>query len=1170
MTEFVHLRLHSAYSIVDGLVRMPALIERLGALGMPAVALTDQNNLFALVKFYRAAVAGGIKPIVGCDLSVLSDDGQRYPMTVLARDGDGYRNLLELVSDMWRRDRSEDAAGPTIEAERLRARAGGLIALSGGRLGDVGVAALNGQAELAEQRALAWRDAFPDAWYLEVQRLGREGDEAWVQQAVDLARRCDCPLVATNDVRFLTAQDYDAHEAKVCIHQSEMLANPKRRRDYRPEQYLRSAEEMAALFADLPEAVENSVEIAMRCNVTLALDEVKMPKYPLPEGASDESSHLRQEAFAGLAQRQRAGTLHDADATGPPSSAHVERLEHELSVIDRMGFAGYFLIVMEFVRWARDNGVPVGPGRGSGAGSLAAFALGITNLDPLRYGLLFERFLNPERVSMPDFDIDFCIENRDRVIEHVMERYGADQASQIITFGTMAARAVVRDVARVQGKPYSVGDKLARMVPAGPNMTLDSALAQEPALAVHLREDDEAREVWDTAVLLEGLVRNAGKHPGGVVIAPGRLTDFTALYCDESNNVVTQFDMKDDEAVGLVKFDFLGLRTLSVIQWACEMINARLAATGRPPMDIDDIPLDDPDTYALMGRGDTIAVFQLDSSGMRKMLRDMRADRFEDLIAAVALYRPGPMENIPQYLRRKHGEEPVSYPHPSLEEVLRETYGIPVYQEQVMQIAQTMAGYSLGQADLLRRAIGKKIHAEMERQHQLFRDGAVERGASHAQAEQVFALMEKFADYGFNKSHAAAYALVAYQTGWLKAHWPQEFMAALMSFEVNSTDRMDMLINECRNQSIALLAPDVNASATRFTVTESNAVLCGLSAIKGVGVSLAEDIVRGRKEGRYEDWFDFCVRGSPNGLNRLSLEALIQSGACDGLAPGDRAPESRRASLLSMVDDAIQFVRQQHDQSEGGIADIFGDTLSAVRQDLNARQGARINGARPAPLSRRQCLEAEHRALGFYLSGHPADLYQRELKDLKITPLRELPKYLARGQRRSVQWVAGWLLGARRVFGRQQPPMRIATLEDGHRRMEVRIPEQVEAACGSEALQKRSLLVVHGELRSEQGAGTSMRAREVLRLVDMRAARASRLLLRMRAEQIDEALPVQLRQLLGDAGSGPCPLAIEVDAERVMGAIVLGDAWHVQPSDELLERLADAYGPGNIELRYDH
>ena len=1167
MPEFVHLRVHSAYSLVDGLVRVPRLIERVAELGMPAAALTDQGNLFALVKFYRAALAGGVKPIVGCDLSVVGDDGERYPMTVLARDGDGYRNLLELVTEMWRARRAE-RAGPALEAERLRARPDGLIALSGGRRGDVGAALADGRDALAERRLRAWQAAFPDAWYLELQRLGRGDDEAWIEQATALAARCDCPVVATNDVRFLAKEDYDAHEAKVCIHQSEMLANPQRRRDYTPEQYLRSADEMAELFGDIPEALENSVEIARRCNVALELDRMRLPEYPLPDGAGDEAGYLRREAAAGLERRARAGELHRADPHGPPSDAHVERLEHELSMIERMGFAGYFLIVMEFVRWARDNGVPVGPGRGSGAGSLVAFALGITNLDPLRYDLLFERFLNPERVSMPDFDIDFCIEGRDRVIEHVIERYGAERASQIITFGTMAARAVVRDIARVQGKPYGVGDKLARLVPSGPNMTLRAALEQEPALDVHLRADDEAREVWDTATLLEGMARNAGKHPGGVVIAPGQLTDHTALYCDEADNVVTQFDMKDDEAVGLVKFDFLGLRTLSVIKWACEMINARARAGGRDPVDIDRLALDDRDTYAMIQRGDTAAVFQLDSAGMRKMLRDMRPDRFEDLIAAVALHRPGPMENIPQYLRRKHGDEPVSYPHPSLEPVLRETYGIPVYQEQVMQIAQLMAGYTLGQADLLRRAIGKKIHAEMERHRQLFCDGARSRGASRAQAEQVFALMEKFADYGFNKSHAAAYALVAYQTAWLKAHWPEEYMAALMSFEAAGGDRMDMLVNECRKRSIALIAPDVNRSAARFTVTDEREVLCGLSAIKGVGAQLADDIVRGRVERRYEDWFDFCARAQPNGLPRLALEALVQSGACDALAGQDRPPQERRALLASMIDEALRFVRQRHDQRDGGIADMFGGELSAVRRKFSARSTERVSAAAREAPARRESLEAEHRALGFYLSGHPADLYQREIERLKATPLRALPKRLGRGER-GARWVAGWLLGARRVYGRQQTPMRIATLEDGTRRLEVRIPEPVEEAAGGDALKKHAMLLVNGELRDDAGGGVSMRAKELVGLADMRAKRARRLLVRLRSEQVDDALPAKLRQLLGDAGAGRCELAIEIGAGRVRGAVALGGDWSVQPSDELLERLAGAYGADNVALRYD-
>ncbi len=1162
MASFVHLRLHSAYSLVDGLVQMSPLMARAAELGMPSVALSDQCNLFAVVKFYRAALAAGIKPIIGCDVQILGDDERRYPLTLLACDRQGHLNLIELVTGMWRPGRGGKDSLPTLSAERLAERSAGLIALSGGRRGDVGCALLDGDPKLAERRLRAWQAAFPDAWYLEVQHLGRDDDEAWVQGAVELASRCGCPLVATNDVRFLRAADFDAHEARVCIHQSEMLANPKRPRDYTPQQYLRSPEEMATLFSDLPEALENSVEIAQRCNVLLDLDQVRLPKYPVPAGVASEAAHLREQAEAGLRVRHLANQLHGARAHDPLPDGHVARLAHELSMIERMEFAGYFLVVMEFVRWARENGVPVGPGRGSGAGSLVAFALGITNLDPLRYGLLFERFLNPERVSMPDFDIDFCIEGRDRVIEHVIDRYGAECASQIITFGTMAARAVVRDVARVQGKPYGVGDTLARMVPGEPNMTLALALAQEPEIERHLRADDEAREVWETAVHLEGLARNAGKHPGGVVIAPGRLTEFTALYCDESDNVVTQFDMKDDEAVGLVKFDFLGLRTLSVINWACQMINARRAAAGEPPLDIDSVPLDDPDTYALAQRGDTIAVFQLDSHGMRKTLRDMRPDRFEDLIAAVALYRPGPMDNIPQYVRRKRGEEPVEYPHPSLEGVLRETYGIPVYQEQVMQIAQQMAGYSLSQADLLRRAIGKKIHAEMARQRQLFCDGAKARGISAAQAERVFALMEKFADYGFNKSHAAAYAVVAYQTAWLKTHWPNEFMAALMSFEVNSTDRMVMLISECRRRDVALRPPDINASAVRFTVIDDQ-VLCGLSAIKGVGAQVAADIVAARAENPYEDLCDLAARGAPDGVSRLTLEALVSSGACDQLVSGDAPPAAARRALLDAVDAAVAFARQQRDQRDSAMADMFGDTLAPMRQRLHVRVGAgRPSGAER--WARRACLAAERRALGFYLSGHPTDLYEDEMQQLRVPLLRALDIRRGRGD----QWLAGWLLDTRRVFGKQQRPMRIATLEDGVQRLEVRIPAEVEDACGSATLQKHSLLLVAGELRGGDG-GVTMRARAISSIVDMRIQRGRHLLVRLRAEQIDASLPTKLRALLDGADPGPVPLAIEVAHDGVQGTVVLGDAWQLRPSDQLIDHLAATYGEQNVELRYD-
>src|SRR2546421_503957 len=774
---FVHLRLHTEYSLIDSVVRVPELVNAVAEAGMAAVAVTDQSNLFAMVKFYREALARGVKPIVGVDLTI-RDGGERQQaskIALLCQSQTGYRNVTRLVSRAYLEGQQRGV--PMIDRSWLSPRElEGLLALSCAMEGDVGRALVNAREQEAERALDQWLALFPDRFYIELQRLGRPDEESYIAAAVALAARRGVPVVATNDVRFLRSDDFESHEARVCIHDGALLTDSGRVRRYSHQQYLRAPQEMAALFADVPEALANSVEIARRCSLILKLGEVRLPKYPLPSGVGTED-FLREQAARGLAQRlaQQAGTA--------PAGRYHERLRSELDVICQMGFAGYFLIVADFIHWARANGVPVGPGRGSGAGSLVAYSLGITDLDPLKYDLLFERFLNPERVSMPDFDIDFCMDGRDRVIEYVAHKYGRERVSQIITYGTMAAKAVVRDVGRVLGMSYGYVDRIAKLIPFELGITLEDALAKEPELNKLYESEDEVRNLIDLARSLEGLTRNAGVHAGGVVIAPSVLTDFAPLYRDDSGgSVVTQFDKDDVEAAGLVKFDFLGLRTLTIIDRAVAIINRSRAPAGAPALDIGALPMDDADTYTLLKSCRTTAVFQLESRGMKDLIRRLQPDCFEDIVALVALFRPGPLQSgmVDDFISRKHGKSdgPIHYPHPRLEPIPRPSSGGVLYQEQVMQIAQVLAGYTLRGADLLRRAMGKKKPEEMAKQRSVFVNGALERGARQELAAHIFDLMEKFAGYGFNKSHSAAYALLSYQTAYLKAHYPAEFMAA--------------------------------------------------------------------------------------------------------------------------------------------------------------------------------------------------------------------------------------------------------------------------------------------------------------------------------------------------------------------------------------------------------
>lgn len=976
MTRFIHLNVHSEFSIRDGLIKIPDLVRRTVETGMPAVALTDLSNLFGLVKFYQSCLSQGVKPLIGTDLSLASGDRCANPETrlsVLAATHQGYLNLLELVSRAYTEvpDSGQFRRG-VVEPGWLEELNEGLILLSGAGSGEVGMALLAGEARRAEELARHWQQVFGNRFYIELQRTGRDGEDNYIPGALRVASKLGVPVVATNAVRFLDEDDFEAHEARVCIHAGRTLDDPRRERHYSADQYFRSAEEMGELFSDIPEALENTWEIAKRCNVEIELGTYHLPQYPVPVGSSLES-YLEQVARVGLEKRLQE-LQSPTDVSLNPETYH-KRLDYELEIINQMGFPGYFLIVMEFIRWAKDNDIPVGPGRGSGAGSLVAYALEITDLDPLKYDLLFERFLNPERVSMPDFDVDFCMEGRDRVIAHVSELYGQDAVSQIITFGTMAAKAVVRDVARVQGKPYGLADKLSKLIPFEVGMTLGKAEEQVQELRDFIAENDEVAEIMDMAYRLEGIVRNVGKHAGGVVIAPSRLTEHVPLYVDEgSGGLVSQFDKDDVERAGLVKFDFLGLKTLTIIRWAVDALNQ---TRSEDPLDITQLPLDDAAVYELLKSGRTAAVFQLESRGMRELILRQLPDSFEDIVALVALYRPGPLQSgmVDDFVDRKHGRAQVEYPHPALEPVLENTYGVILYQEQVMQIAQVLAGYSLGQADMLRRAMGKKKPEEMATQRKIFMQGAAKKKVPLDKAEQIFDLMEKFAGYGFNKSHSAAYALIAYQTAYLKAHYPQAFMAATLSCDMGNSDKICSLITDCRSMDIPLLPPHVNASDWEFVPEGEQAIRFGLGAVKGVGEAAVRELVRVRRAGEvFSSFEDLCMRLPSRVFNKRMAEALIKAGAFAELVP------HTRAALEGLHEAMERAVRKRHDM-EAHQSALF---------EVAEPQGLQGGFPDVQPWGMGECLNAEREVLGFYLTGHPLEEYLGRVEGLANTNLADI------------------------------------------------------------------------------------------------------------------------------------------------------------------------------------
>ncbi len=1169
-TPFVHLRVHTEYSLADGLIRIPGLVEQVREQGMPAVALTDQSNLFALVRFYKAALGAGIKPIIGVDAWIESPEDPDNParMVLLCQDNTGYGNLTRLVSRAYLEGQHKGRA--VIARDWLDAEScTGLIALSGGRAGDVGQALAAGKPGRARAIVDHWVGLFPGRYYLELQRTGRPGEEDYLHAAVELAAERELPVVATNDVRFLQAEDFDAHEVRTCIHDSRVLADPRRPKRYSEQQYLRSPEEMAELFADIPEALENSVEIARRCNVTLTLGKNFLPQFPIPEGMT-EQEYFKQEAWKGL--EARLETILDPGAADyrERRAAYEKRLEHELDIILQMGFPGYFLIVADFIQWAKDQGIPVGPGRGSGAGSLVAYALKITNLDPLAYDLLFERFLNPERVSMPDFDVDFCMEQRDDVIDYVARQYGREAVSQIITYGTMAAKAVIRDVGRVLGHPYGFVDRIAKLIPNDLGITLDEALEAEPDLKAQYDKEEEIRYLIDMGRALEGITRNAGKHAGGVVIAPGKLTDFTPLYCEEGgDSVVTQLDKDDVEAIGLVKFDFLGLRTLTIIDWAVSNINERRALQGEEPLDIDSVPLDDGKTFRLLKNCETTAVFQLESRGMKELIGRLRPDSFEEIIALVALFRPGPLQSgmVDDFIKRKHGLEPVSYPdpnyqHEALKPILEPTYGIILYQEQVMQIAQALAGYTLGGADMLRRAMGKKKADVMAEQREVFLSGAEKNGIDPGLAGHIFDLVEKFAGYGFNKSHSAAYALLSYQTAWLKAHYPAAFMAAVLSADMDNTDKVVVLIEECRQMELEILPPDVNRSAYPFSIADEGTVIYGLGAIKGVGEGPIREIIAAREaDGPFTDLIDFCNRINARKVGRRVLEALIRAGALDGLG-------ANRASQMAFLPEAMRLAEQRARNAEQGIGDLFGmgepEAAPGVEMPEHPEWDDDVR------------LAAEKETLGLYLTGHPIQRHLPELEQFaraRFGPLLARLEPAGEFDRRGGESIvgAGLLVELRTRFNKNGGKEAFVTLDDATGRAEIRLfPEDFERYA--DKLVKDQLLVVEGEASFDSySGGIRIRCKGLYDLAEARARFGRGLLMRTggtNGHALDPRWVGELQSVLDPFRGEGLKLALDYHNDHARGRLRFPDDWRIRPSDELLQRLRELLGEEGVEVRY--
>lgn len=1155
---FAHLHVHTEYSLVDGLLRIDPLIKAVAEQGMPAIAITEQGNLFSLIKFYKAAEKYGIKPIAGAEVRVLDNDKDKEASNILllCQNYDGYRNLCHLITRSYTDGQRQGV--PYIHFDWLSGYSENLLAIPVSRNNSIASAMMTGKKNLVEVETRKWTSLFPDRLYMELQRTGRPNEDEYVNAITLLAHEYALPLVATNDVRFLKPDDYEAHEARVCIQQSYTLNDARRPRLYSREQYFKTSADMSGLFEDIPESIINTSKIAQRCNLELTLGEYFLPHFPVPDN-KDENACLREDAERGLNKILEDKKNADKAFTQEQEEVYRLRLERELDVVNGMGFPGYFLIVADFIKWAKDQGIPVGPGRGSGAGSLVAYAIGITELDPIDYDLLFERFLNPERVSLPDFDIDFCMDRRDEVIEYVSQRYGRDRVSQIITYGSMAAKAVVRDVGRVLGQPYGFVDQIAKLIPFDIGMTLDKAMDEEPVLRKRYNDEDDVKTLIDLALKLEGLSRNAGKHAGGLIIAPETLTEYMPLYCEQGTNVTSsQFDMGDVESAGLVKFDFLGLRTLTIIDWAVKDANRLRKEKAEQALDILKIPLDDEDTYKLIQKKHTTSIFQLESDGMKRLVGDLKPDRFDDLIALVALFRPGPLQSgmVDDFVNRKHGRAKVNYPHPSLVQILQPTYGVILYQEQVMQIAQVLSGYTLGGADLLRRAMGKKKEEEMATQRSIFVEGAVKNGVEEKVATSIFNLIELFAGYGFNKSHSAAYALLSYQTAWLKTHYPAAFMAAVFSSDMDNTDKNVTLNEELRRVGVKLLPPSVNHSHYKFTVPEEKVIRFGLGAIKGVGEGAIENIVREREEnGVFSTLFDLCRRIDLRKANKRVLEALIRAGALDELGPG-------RSSLMASLPKATQVAEQINQDVSRGQDDMFGLGFGKKEGDADPDNMSDDNFSfiETPEWDDHERLRYEKETLGFYYEGHPINRYEEELSHITSYRLEAL--------RPGLVTIAGYIESIR-VFTRNRGKSAEVRIDDRTARTRLTIfPEVLQRF--EEILKKDHLILVKGEAKEDEykGYGYTVDVKEIFTLDQIRNNNA-KLRISLNQSMLENGLMSEIQTILSDYPKGNCATIIEYTNHNASSCICLGDSWKVSINDSLLTQLSGLIGEEKIKLDYN-
>lgn len=1139
---FVHLRMHTEFSLTDGMVRIKEVLGQAAADGMGAIAMTDLNNLFGLIPFYTTARKMGIKPIVGCDVWVKGEGDQApFRVLLLARNREGYHALCLLLSQAWRQGQVAGVA--YLERAAIEAHAQNLMVLSGGELGDVGMALLQGNQELALTRARAWQKVFGDAYYLEAQHYGAPHQNRLLEATLSLGEAADIAVVATHPIQFSHPDDFKAHEARVCIAQGYTLADPRRPRNFTGEQHFRTQAQMQQHFADYPQLLHNSVEIARRCNLEIELGVPLLPNFPTPDGMS-LPDYLVKSAQEGL-ERRLLRQYPDEELRNRERPTYLARLEFECNTIIRMKFPGYFLIVADFINWAKNNGVPVGPGRGSGAGSLVAWCLGITDLDPLEYDLLFERFLNPERVSLPDFDVDFCQDGRDRVIEYVRTQYGADSVSQIATFGTMAARAVIRDVGRVLGMPYGQVDGLAKLVPMEIGITLEKARAQEPQLDQRAAVEEEVSELLSLATRLEGLSRNVGMHAGGVLIAPGKLTDFVPLYCQEgSDSVVSQFDKDGVEQAGLVKFDFLGLRTLTIIDWAERTIREIPDNPQAQNFRVADIPLDDPATYELYSSGNTTAVFQQESRTAKDLEKRIKPERFDDIIDLMALNRPGPLQSgmVDQFIERRQGKSRVDYFHQSIEPILKPTYGMILYQEQVMRIAQVLAGYSLGTADMLRKAMGKKDMEVMARQRSEFVNGSTKHGVSVNLATQLFDLMEKFGEYGFNKSHSAAYALVSYQTAWLKAHYPAHFMAATLSGDLDDTDKVAVFVNDAQANNLVVLPPDVNASVYRFVAVDDKQIRYGLGSVKGVGESAALEIGRVRSEqGPYTSLFDFCNRLDKRVVNRRVVEALIKAGAFDSLG-------HERSTLLTSLDDMMGMAEQMARASQSQQVSLFGE----AGDDASLAPVPQLQVMPPWTL--KEQLDHEKSVLGYYFSDHPYRAYQQELEPLITRSLADVAPHpdLIR--------VAGLVTGVRLIQTRRGRMM-VATLDDGSASLEVTAFDEVYQKIREVMVEDAIVVVTCKATLDNFTQGVRLSAEDAVSVDEARLKLARCLRLNLK-EGVDMN---GLRQHLGAFKPGECMLRVRIAKTDASGEVELPA---VLPEPAALGPLMAWLGEGGVEVLY--